>query len=58
MVVFHRTLVLRHLTTGMDDGMLLLGRRLRKETRHLDGAETGPEQNNSEDEGNHPKGHL
>ena len=57
MVVFHRAFMRRHLTTGVDKGMLLLGRRLREDKRRLDGAETGPEQNDREDEGDHPKGH-
>jgi Chromate resistance exported protein len=56
-VVFHRTFMLRRQSGRTGDGVLLLGRGRRKSTRRLDGAETGPEQNEGEEEGNHSGEH-
>jgi len=57
MVVFHRAVMPRCLATVMDDGMLKPWCRLREEARRLDGAETGPEKNEGEEEGNDPFEH-
>ena len=55
--MLYRTIMRRRLLTGMRDGMLVLGRRLRQDTPRLDGVETIPEQNERDEEGDHPKGH-
>lgn len=59
MMVVGRAFVRRTLATSMDEGVLLLGRGRRDGSRRrLDGADTGPEQNEGEEEGDHPKGHA
>jgi hypothetical protein len=58
MVMFHRAFMGCSLPARMGDSVLLLGRGLRKGARHLDGAETGPEQNEGEEECKNPSGHT
>ena len=59
MMVVDRAFVRRALATSMDEGVLLLGRGRRDGSRRLDGgADTGPEQDEGEEEGDHPKGHV
>jgi hypothetical protein len=44
MVIFDRSVIERGRSTARGEGSLLLGRRRRNEAQRLEGAETGPEQ--------------
>ncbi len=58
MMILDRALVRRDLTTGMGVGRRLLGRGRCEESRRLRGADTAPEQDEGEQEGDHSTRHA